>query len=103
MRKLRAAVIGVGKAGGGGPKGGGHAIGYTHAEMFRSDPRVELVAGADINGENLAAFQEKFDVPGGFASYQRMLAEVRPELVSIGTYVGLHCEIIEAAARAGVK
>jgi predicted dehydrogenase len=101
--KYKAAVIGVGKAGGGGPKGGGHAIGYTHAQMFQSHPRVALVAGADINTENLRAFQQKFDVPQGFESYKTMLAEVKPDLVSIGTYVGLHCEMIEAAARAGVK
>ena len=99
----RAAVIGVGKAGGGGPKGGGHAIGYTHAEMFQSDARVELVAGADINTDNLTAFQAKFAVPGGFDSYRAMLADVKPDLVSIGTYVGLHAEMIEVAARAGVR
>ena len=76
-KKYKAAVIGVGKAGGGGPKGGGHAIGYVHAEMFQSDPRVELLAGADINADNLKAFQAKFNVPGGFASYQAMLAELK--------------------------
>ena len=100
--RYSAAVIGVGKAGGGGPKGGGHAIGYTHAEMFQSDPRVKLVAGADINADNLKA-SDKFTVPRGLASYQDMLREIKPDLVSIGTYVGLHCEMIEAAATAGVK
>src|SRR6185437_7322218 len=101
--RYSAAVIGVGKAGGGGPKGGGHAIGYTHAEMFQSDPRVTLVAGADINADNLKAFSDRFSVPRGLASYQDMLREIKPDLVSIGTYVGLHCEMIEAAATAGVK
>ena len=98
-----AAIIGVGKAGGGGPKGGGHAIGYTHAAMFQSDPRVKLIAGADINAQNLEAFQDKFSVPRGFASYSSMLGDIKPDIVSIGTYVGLHCEMIEASARAGVK
>lgn len=103
MSTYTAAVIGVGKAGGGGPKGGGHAIGYTHAEMFQSDPRVKLAAGADINDENLQAFQNKFNVPRGFADYRHMLAELKPDLISIATYVGLHAQMIEAAARAGVK
>ena len=98
-----AAVIGVGKAGGGGPKGGGHAIGYTHAEMFQGNARVRLAAGADINAENLAAFKAKFAVPGGWSDYRAMLRELQPDLVSIGTYVGLHKQIIEDAARAGVK
>jgi len=98
-----AAVIGVGKAGGGGPKGGGHAIGYTHAEMFKHNERVRLEAGADINAENLAAFKDKFGVPKGWSDYRAMLRELQPDLVSIGTYVGLHKQMIEDAARAGVK
>jgi predicted dehydrogenase len=101
--KYTAAVIGVGKAGGGEPKGGGHAIGYTHAKMFQSNPRIDLAAGVDINPQNLAAFQEKFSVARGFASHETMLRELKPDLVSIGTYVGLHATMIIAAARAGVK
>ena len=97
-----AAVIGVGKAGGGGPKGGGHAIGYTHAQMFQSDPRVKLIAGADINADNLQAFADKFSVPRASPPTATCCA-LKPDLVSIGTYVGLHCEMIEAAAQAGVK
>jgi UDP-N-acetylglucosamine 3-dehydrogenase len=97
------AVIGVGKAGGGSPKGGGHAIGYTHAEMFQSDDRVRLVAGADPHPDNLRAFQTRFNVNQCFASAAAMFREIRPDLVSIGTYVGLHREMIELAARAGVK
>src|SRR4051794_2086851 len=89
-----AAVIGVGKAGGGGPKGGGHAIGHTHATMFCHDPRVSLIAGADPNAENLSAFQQKFQVPRGFASAADMFESLVPDIVSIGTYVNLHCELI---------
>ena len=67
--KYKAAIIGVGKAGGGGPKGGGHAIGYTHARMYQSNPaRVDLIGAADINPENLSAFQNTFNVACVFAS-----------------------------------
>src|SRR3990172_8093651 len=89
-RTYTAAVIGVGKAGGGGPKGGGHAIGYTHAMTLQGHPRVRLEAGADINAENLGAFREKFSVAQGFADHKAMLRDLKPDLVSIGTYVGLH-------------
>ena len=98
-----AAVIGVGKAGHGGSKGGGHAIGYTHATMFQGNPRVKLAVGADINAENLKAFQDCFGVTQGFSDYRAMLKEVKPDLVSIGTYVGLHRQMIEDSARAGVR
>jgi predicted dehydrogenase len=100
----RAAVIGVGRAGGGNtPKGGGHQIGYTHGEMHSRAGRVRLAAAADISAENLAAFQERFAVEEGYTDHRAMLADARPEIVSICTYVGLHRQLIEDAARAGVK
>ncbi|GMV83292.1 MAG: hypothetical protein AMXMBFR7_44760 [Planctomycetota bacterium] len=102
-RTYTAVVIGVGKVGGGGPKGGGHAIGYQHATMHKAHPRVQLAGGADINAENLKAFQDKFGVPHGFSDHKTMLSELKPDLVSIGTYVGLHRRMIEDSARAGVK
>jgi predicted dehydrogenase len=99
-----AAIVGVGRAGSGTElKGGGHQIGYTHAGMYQRSERVRLESAADINAENLAAFQERFDVTNGFADYGDLLATVRPDIVSICTYVGLHRPIIEAAARAGVR
>lgn len=100
-----AAIIGVGKAGGGGTISGGFAIGYTHAEMYRRSKRTRLVAAADTSGANLAAFAAKFSLPpaAGYADYREMLDELRPDVLSICTYVGLHRPMIEAAARAGVK
>lgn len=102
-RVYTAAVIGVGRAGSGGAKGGGHQIGYTHAAMYRRAGRVDLAAAADISEENLAAFQEKFAARRAFSDYRQMLEQVRPAVVSICTYVGLHREMIEACASAGVK
>lgn len=101
--QYRAAIIGVGAAVNSGSKGGGHQIAYTHAATYQGNPRVKLEAGADINAENLKAFLHKFGVSRGFADYQAMLKETRPDLVSICTYVGLHRQMIEAAAHAGVK
>jgi predicted dehydrogenase len=103
MKSYTAAVIGVGKAGGGGKKGGGHAIGYLHGGAFRDNPRTTLAMAADINAENLECFRQKFEVPRGFADYREMLREGKPEIVSICTYVGLHRQMVEDCARAGVK
>lgn len=99
----KAAVIGVGKPNQPFAKGGGHAIGHVHANMFKRSKRVTLAAGADIAKENLEFYQKHFEVPQGFADYNEMFKVARPEIVSIGTYVGLHRKIIEAAAAAGVK
>jgi predicted dehydrogenase len=102
--KYKAMVIGVGASvNSQGRKGGGHQIGYTHAEMHKKNPRVELIAGVDINADNLKAFQEKFAVPHGRADYKAAIAELKPDLVSICTYVGLHRPMIEACVAAGVK
>ena len=98
-----AAVIGVGAAVESGKKGGGHRIGYTHGQMYRTQARTALVAAADINRENLVAFAKKFEVPHSFEDHREMLAQVRPDVVSICTYVGLHRQMIEDCARAGAR
>ncbi|MBX7247284.1 MAG: Gfo/Idh/MocA family oxidoreductase [Candidatus Sumerlaeaceae bacterium] len=104
LANYTAAVIGVGKAEASSVKGGGHQIGHTHGAMLRRGaPRVDLVAAADIVPANLDAFCAKFAVPAPFADYRQMLAEARPDIVSICTYMGLHREMIEACAAAGVK
>jgi len=96
------AIIGVGAAKPGG-KGGGHQIGYLHATAYGLCPRARLVAAADINAENLRAFQENFSGTRGFSNHREMLQEIRPEIVSICTYVGLHRRMIEDCVDAGVK
>jgi predicted dehydrogenase len=97
------AVIGVGAANKSNIKGGGHRIGYTHANMYRRNPRITLSAGADINPANLQAFREAFQLTSGFEDYKQMLRTLKPDIVSICTYLGLHRSMIEAAAGAGVK
>lgn len=100
----RAAVIGVGAAT---PrtwaKGGGHKIGYIHAENLRKLPQVALTSAADINPGNLSAFQAEFGLSSGYLDYREMLARERLDLVTIGTYVGLHARMVIDCARAGVK
>lgn len=100
----RAAVIGVGRAGVRAPdRTGGFQIGYLHSRRYRERPDVELVAGADISEENLAAWQAEFEVPSGFTDHREMLAEAQPDVVSICTFVDLHAEMLEDCARAGVR
>lgn len=104
IRKLRTGVVGVGQAGNkeGSPTGGAFRIGHAHARAYGASSRFELVAGADINADNLAYFQETFDVQG-YPSLQAMLDAANPDVVSICTYVGLHMSMIEDCAASGVK
>lgn len=66
-------------------------------------PGVKVAVAADINADNLAAFQKEFDVRNGHADYRQMLEQQCPDVVAICTYVGLHARMIEDCARAGVK
>jgi len=102
MQKLKALVIGVGAPTASSAKGGGHQIGYTHASVIMRHPEVELVGAADINAENLAAFLAVFPAARGYSTCHQALAELKPDLVSICTYVGLHREMVEACVKHGV-
>ncbi len=102
--RYKAAIIGVGAAA---PKshakGGGHKIGYEHAEALLNIPGVSLTTAADINSVNLAAFQKTFSVSSGYEDYREMLERDRPDIVGICTYMKLHAQMIEDCVGAGVK
>jgi UDP-N-acetylglucosamine 3-dehydrogenase len=89
MTKLRAAIIGCG------------AITYhRYAQEYSSHPDVEIVAFCDIVRERAEGFAQQY---GGraFADYREMLAEVKPDLVTVCTPNALHAEMTIAAANAG--
>ncbi|MFW5697720.1 MAG: Gfo/Idh/MocA family protein [Fimbriimonadaceae bacterium] len=99
---LKAAIIGVGASSPSSVKGGGHQIGYSHAGAYERSPDVDLVAAADINPENLAAFQDRFQVSKTYADFHEMLQDTMPNIVSICTYVGLHMPMLQACFQANV-
>lgn len=78
-------------------------ISRTHARYYVANPRTEMVAACDIDPEKLRGFQEEFRVPAGYADYRQLLAETKPDLVSICTWHGTHAEIAVAAAEAGAR
>ena len=103
MPTYRAAVIGCGRAGTSPGVAEGHAIGYHHARGYQANEQVRLVAAADVDPANLAAFAKTFGVPATYQDYQQMLETEHPDLVSVCTWPPLHPEMVIAAARAGVK
>ncbi len=90
MTEYRAAVIGCGRM------ARGHMRAYKELG-------IPIVAGADISEEALQAFAEETGAEGLFTDHRKMLAEVKPELVSVVTHDALHCEMVVAAAQAGTK
>jgi len=86
--RLRAAVIGVG------------AMGRNHARIYNMLEDVDLVAVADIQ----PAIAEQVARLYGLASYtdyRAMLAEVRPDLVSVVVPTQLHHPVVLDAIQAG--
>lgn len=82
----------------------GFGMAHVHWRAFRSTGRVELVALCDVIPERMEIFQQQHEVTvPTFTDYRAMLAEVRPEIVSICTWPHLHAEMTVAAAEAGVR
>ncbi|MEO6435905.1 MAG: Gfo/Idh/MocA family oxidoreductase [Tepidisphaeraceae bacterium] len=69
---LRACVIGMGP------------IGNRHARIYQEDPLAELVGVCDVLKDRAASAASRLSVPA-FYDASRMLAELKPDIVSITT------------------
>jgi len=78
--KYRAAVIACG------------GISGAHAGGYLSNPRIQLIACADINPEALERFGNRFKVPQEkrYLNYEEMMERERPDIVSICSLHHLH-------------
>ncbi len=81
--------------------GCGH-IAEKHAEGYR-EAGIPLVAAADIVEANLNRLSDAFGIPGRYTDYRHLLAEVRPEIVSVCTWPPLHEPMVLAAVQAGAR
>jgi len=102
MEKTRVAFIGTGRNPDR-PSGRGYGMAYRHAAGYEALPdECEMVACADIVEENARAFAERFGVPHCYTDYHKMLAEQKPDLVSICTWPHLHEQMVLDCVEAGV-
>ena len=78
----------------------------SHAGCYAAHPKTTLVAGSDLDPERLAKFGEKWSIPQEhlYADYREMLAQEKPDIVSITTAWGHdHAAIAPVVAESGVK
>jgi predicted dehydrogenase len=75
----------------------------VHAKGYLRAPGVTLVAVADVNREAVAELAADLGVAGVYESYQQLLDNEHPDLLSICTPPGSHLEVTRAAVAAGVK
>jgi len=86
--KIKAAVVGL-KAGGG------------HAGHYAASPHVSEVVICDIDEERLNAVGEKHAISKRYTDYDRMLAEEKPDIVSVAAPNFLHLPFTVKALEAG--
>jgi len=77
-------------------------ISRHHARAYLSDPRMDLVAGADPDGEKRSRFQSEYGVHA-YPSAADMLSDARLDIVSVCTPHPDHREPTLLAAEAGAK
>ena len=88
-RKWRVAIIGN--------KGN---YGHSLDSMWLNVPETEIVAAADANATALEATLKKLSIPQGFADHHE-IGKAKPDLVAIGPAMGLHRDMVIAAAESG--
>jgi UDP-N-acetylglucosamine 3-dehydrogenase len=86
---LKAAVIGVG------------TMGRNHARVYAQLEHATLVAAADANPKALEAIARTYKVPT-YTEYERMLDEIKPDLVSVAVPTRLHREVATTVLKRGV-
>lgn len=89
MSKVRVAVIGCGSI-----------SKYRHIPEYAANPNAQLVAFVDPIIERAQHYADQYGAKA-YADYETMLAEVKPDAVSVCTPNALHAEMSIAAAKAG--
>jgi len=107
-KRYRAAIIGLGYIGAA-DQVSGDALGQfvkdldgTHLEVYTKEPRIELVAGSSRD----LGRRERFAARTGartYADWQALLAQEKPEIVSVATYAPQHAEITVACVQQGAR
>lgn len=81
------------------------SIATAHAYGFVASGAADLVGLADIRQESVDELGDLSRVApsGRFTDYRRMLDELRPDIVVISLWHGLHAEAVVAAASRGAR
>ncbi|GAA0432486.1 Gfo/Idh/MocA family oxidoreductase [Leifsonia naganoensis] len=88
--QLRVAVIGAGR----------WAV-RSHIPGWQRDPRVEVVAIAEIDEEALAAAAEEFGIARAVTDYRELIDDPDIDVIDVATGNAMHFEISMAAIEAG--
>lgn len=96
-RTYRAGLIGCGRIGAGISESGLSRI-RCHAEAFRGNPRIRLVAACDTDPVRLKRAAARWGVPSTYTDFRSMLEQERLDLLSIAGPTETHAAQLAAAA-----
>ena len=86
-----------------GPRRGGLVLPYSHAAGYKMVAATEMVAACDVVEEKLTAFQQRWEVPRGYADFRELIEVEKPDILSIATRPEQHAEAMIYGAENGVK
>ena len=75
----------------------------THAGAWQAHGQTAVVAACDTSPQRREAFRARFPGARLYADYEEMLAREALDIVSIAAYATERCDMVVAAAEAGVK
>ncbi|MBC6458202.1 Gfo/Idh/MocA family protein [Actinomadura sp. HBU206391] len=91
MSRARVAIVGT-----------GGIAGICHVPALRGEAaRAEVVAAMDVDAGRVKTFCDEHGIPGAFTDLDRLLEEIRPDLVHVCTPPLVHTEQVVACLEAG--
>lgn len=90
-QRLRVVIVGCG------------GIGKIHAESIERATAVELAGLCDLDEPVAEALARAYDQVSVYTDFNRMLTELRPDIVALGVPTSAHAPITVQVAEAGVK
>jgi predicted dehydrogenase len=99
--RLKVVIIGLGQIGSRFDEEPGRTAIWSHAGAYlKLAETFELVAAVDPDQGNRQAFAKRCPEASIYSSLEKMFEEQRPEIISICTPAGTHCDILLRALKA---
>ncbi|VAX23548.1 hypothetical protein MNBD_NITROSPINAE01-1906 [hydrothermal vent metagenome] len=73
----------------------------SHSGAYHAHHKTKIIAGCDIDPDNLKAFGKRWKVKALYDDYRELLEREKPDIISVTTWTESHSEIVTHAAKSG--